>query len=213
MLVGVGVAVPGLVRQRDGFVRLAPNLGWVDVPLGELLATALGVSTPVIVGNDADFGAMAEHVRGSAMVPPTSSTSPVRSVSVAASSSTARAMGAQGYAGEVGHMVVNPKGRPCRCGAVGCLETEVGEPAVRSPQASRTPPRSARSWPGQAGDRDALDGLRRIGDWLGIGVTNLVNIFNPAVVIFGGTLQHLLPLHATESNRRCTARSPHLGST
>ncbi len=64
VMVGIGVGVPGLVRQPDGLVRFAPNLGWVDVPLGDHLAEALGVATPIVVGNDSDLGAIAERLRG-----------------------------------------------------------------------------------------------------------------------------------------------------
>ena len=64
VVVAAGVAVPGMVRRRDGQVRQAPNLGWRDAPLGAQLAEALGL--PVAVGNDADLGIRAEHVRGAA---------------------------------------------------------------------------------------------------------------------------------------------------
>jgi predicted NBD/HSP70 family sugar kinase len=66
--VGAAVAVPGLVQHDDGTVVFAPNLGWADVPLGEMLTAALGRTLPgappVEVGNDADFGVAAEHMRG-----------------------------------------------------------------------------------------------------------------------------------------------------
>src|SRR3546814_19239340 len=62
---GVGVAVPGAVRAADGFVRFAPNLGWVEEPFTDLLAQRL--DRPVATGNDADLGALAEHVRGAAV--------------------------------------------------------------------------------------------------------------------------------------------------
>ena len=63
-LLGVGVAVVGVVRRSDGFVSMAPNLGWRDVPLGEWLARALDVPVPIAVANDADLGALVEHRRG-----------------------------------------------------------------------------------------------------------------------------------------------------
>ena len=66
-LVGVGVAVVGVVRRSDGFVSMAPNLGWRDVPLGDALAGALGVAVPIAVANDADLGALVEHRRGAAI--------------------------------------------------------------------------------------------------------------------------------------------------
>ncbi|HSN05880.1 MAG TPA: ROK family protein, partial [Candidatus Angelobacter sp.] len=102
--------------------------------------------------------------------------------------------GAQGYAGEIGHMRVNPRGRACRCGATGCWETEIGEPAVRlathSPDTMSVAEIVARA---AAGDKVAARGLRTVGDWLGLGVANLVNILNPDVVVFGGALREIVP--------------------
>jgi predicted NBD/HSP70 family sugar kinase len=104
-------------------------------------------------------------------------------------------MGAQGYAGEIGHMRVNPRGRACRCGAIGCWETEIGEPAVRlatsSPDTMAVTEIVARA---AAGDKAAIKGLRAVGEWLGVGVANIVNILNPDVVVFGGTLREILPV-------------------
>jgi len=195
VMVGVGVGVPGLVRQPDGLVRFAPNLGWVDVPLAEHLAVALGLSVPVVVGNDSDLGAISERLRGSA----------VGAANVIYLSGQVGVgggivvdgnlmMGAQGYAGEIGHMRVNPKGRACRCGAIGCWETEIGEPAVRAATGSpHTMPVAEIVARATAGDKAAAKGLRVVGDWLGVGVANLVNILNPDVVVFGGTLREILP--------------------
>lgn len=195
VMVGVGVGVPGLVRQPDGLVRFAPNLGWVDVPLGEHLAGALGLSVPVVVGNDSDLGAIAERLRGSAVgaanVIYLSGQVGVGGGIVVDGSLM---MGAQGYAGEVGHMRVNPRGRACRCGAIGCWETEIGEPALRL--ATHTPasmPVAEIVARAGAGDKVAARGLRTVGEWLGVGVVNLVNILNPDVVVFGGTLREILP--------------------
>lgn len=87
--VGVGVAVPGIVGAADGTVRLAPNLGWVDVPLGALLADGLGTAVPVAVGNEGDSASSPSTCAGSRPAPRTRSTSPVRSASAAGSSSAA----------------------------------------------------------------------------------------------------------------------------
>ena len=65
-IAGVGVAVAGVVRRRDGLVETAPNLGWTGVPLGSRLAHRLDLDVPVLVANEADLGVLAEHRRGAA---------------------------------------------------------------------------------------------------------------------------------------------------
>ena len=95
--------------------------------------------------------------------------------------------GSGGYAGEVGHMVVNAKGRRCRCGARGCWETEVGEDALlaglaRARARARRLPRQS-STPPPAGTEGRARSSTGSGWWLGLGIGNLVNIFNPEVVV------------------------------
>jgi predicted NBD/HSP70 family sugar kinase len=193
--VGVGVGVCGVVSREDGLVRFAPNLAWVDVPFGAQVADRLGTSLPVVVGNDADLGAVAEHVRGAAR-----DTRNLIYLSGEVGVGGGIILdgqlmsGAGGYGGEVGHMVVHPKGKLCRCGARGCWETEVGEDAALA--AAGIPGGTVADLMSVAamGDRDAAIGLRKVGRWLGIGVANLVNIFNPEVVVFGGLLRQLYPI-------------------
>jgi len=207
--VGVGAAIAGVVRESDGLVRFAPNLGWVDEPLGEALAEGLGrqgVRAQVVVGNDADLGALAEHVRGAAA----GSSDAVYlagevgvGAGVIVGGEPLRGHG--GYGGELGHMVVNPAGRLCRCGARGCWETEIGEKAILDAAGHPDGPRStvpAVVSAAAGGDPRAVAALRHVGAWLSIGVRNLVNIFNPEVVIFGGLLRDLFP--AVEHQMRGT---------
>ena len=105
--------------------------------------------------------------------------------------------GAGGYAGEVGHMVVNPRGRACRCGSSGCWETEIGEEAllIASGLAESDPAAGIDDVlaAAEAGDPRATKAVREVGHWLGIGVANLVNLLNPEVVILGGLLRELYP--------------------
>jgi len=196
MQVGVGIGVPGLVRQPDGLVRFAPNLGWVDVPLADHLRDELKVTTPVVVGNDSDLGAIAERLRGSAM-------GAANVIYLSGQVGVGGGIvidgellkGAQGYGGEVGHMRVNPQGRECRCGAIGCWETEIGEPTVRAATGAAESESIAHiAARAQSGDAAALAGLHGVGGWIAIGVANLVHIFNPDVVVFGGVLRELLPI-------------------
>jgi predicted NBD/HSP70 family sugar kinase len=203
--IGVGASVCGVVQREDGLVRFAPNLGWVDAPFGELLRARLGRPATVLVGNDADLGALAEHTRGAA----TGSDhvlyiSGEVGVGGGIIADGHQLHGRGGYAGEFGHVVVNPTGRRCRCGSRGCWETEIGEDAVLV--AAARPPGGG--WPAvleviaaaRAGERAAAAGLRRVGRRLGAGVAGLVNAFNPEVVVFGRVLADVFT--ATEATVR-----------
>ncbi len=195
--VGLGVAVPGLARAADGTVRRAPNLGWRDAPLGALLAARTGLE--VRVGNEADLGALAEHVRGCArdvedllyLVVDVG----VGGGVISGGSSVA---GAGGYAGEVGHMVVRRDGRACRCGSRGCWETEIGEVALARAVGltgeEGRPALQRRLTELQSGGHPRPTGLTEYAAWLSMGVGNLVNLLDPRTVVFGGVLADALPL-------------------
>ncbi len=197
-LVGIGMAVVGVVRRDDGFVSAAPNLGWRDVPLGQALTAAFGAAVPIAVANEADLGALAEQRRGAA-----AGAEDVIFLSGEVGLGGGLIVGGRpltgiaGFGGEVGHMPVNPvSGSTCRCGSIGCWETEVGEPALLA----------RAGWPvdggraavegvlaqAAAGDATALAALADVGRWLGIGLAGLVNMLNPARVVLGG---HLASLH------------------
>ncbi len=202
-LVGIGVAVAGVVRRRDGLVRLAPNLGWTDVPLGERLAAALRTDASIAVGNEADLGGLAEHRRGAAI-------GEANVVYVAGEVGVGGHVtvggkpldGAAGYAGEVGHMVVNPGGAACACGSSGCWETEIGERAMLV-RAGRSPAGGSAAVDelidaAMAGEPAARAGVAHVGTWLGVGIASLVNIFDPTLVVLGGVLGRIHPLVAAE---------------
>src|SRR5919112_832525 len=193
-LLGVGVGVPGVVRQSDGVVRFAPNLGWRDVPLAALLRSRMPGRMPIHVANDADLGALAEHMRGAV-------TRQADVVFLAGDVGVGGGvivggrplLGVGGYAGELGHLMVNPRGRTCRCGSTGCWETEVGAAAIS--RALQVP----------TGDLDVIAAklaavrtpsaaLRRVGRFLGLGLGSIVNVLNPEVVVLGGVLRWLYPV-------------------
>lgn len=197
-LAGVGVAVVGITRRADGFVHFAPNLGWHDVPLAELTSEYLGVRVPVAVANDSDLGALAEHRRGAA-----AGHDHVIYIGGEMGIGTGvivdghPMLGANGYAGEAGHMLVNPAGVRCRCGAIGCWESEAGEAALlRRCSVSRTTglrAMEAVETLAEAGDATVLGALAETGRWLGLGIATLVNIFNPEIVLLGGLYQRFFP--------------------
>jgi predicted NBD/HSP70 family sugar kinase len=201
--VGVAAAVSGGVRKGDGVIRFGPNLAAEDAPFGEVLGRRLGLGLPVSVGNDANLGALAEHSRGIGAA--------VRDliylhgdVGIGGGIIAGGHLlgGHDGYGGEVGHMVVNPGGRACGCGSHGCLEAEVGERALLDAAGRFGGDQNGGKQHGRdavravvdaadRGDIVAQEALKRVGDWLGLGVANLVNIFNPEMVIFGGMLREV----------------------
>ena len=116
-LAGVGVSVVGITRRSDGFVHLAPNLGWRDVPLASMLAAEIDLGVPVLAANDADLGALAEHRRG--LRPGIGDLIYVAGefgIGAGVIVDGRPLRGAAGYAGEAGHMLINPAGVECRCG-------------------------------------------------------------------------------------------------
>jgi predicted NBD/HSP70 family sugar kinase len=197
-MIGIGVGVVGIVRRDAGVVTMAPNLGWRDVPLAERLAEALGTSLPIAVANEADLGALAELRRGAAMgAQHVLFLSGEVGVGGGLIIDGHPLTGARGFAGEVGHMPVNPDGRTCRCGSVGCWETEVGEGALlrragHPPDAGREEVEAVLS-EAAAGAPDVLEALDAVGRWLGFGLAGLVNVFNPQVVVLGGLFGRIHP--------------------
>ena len=197
---GLGIAVAGVVSRADGLVHFAPNLGWREVPLGRLVADRLGSGLPVVIANEADLGALAEHTWGagvgvSHLIYVTSEVGVGGGLVI----DGRPLVGAAGCAGEVGHVQVNPNGVQCRCGATGCWETEIGGPAMLrrigiaeksyKPEAVTRLLRDA-AW----GDPVALAPVEDVGRWLGTGLAGLVNVFNPQRVVLGGFLGTMWPV-------------------
>jgi predicted NBD/HSP70 family sugar kinase len=194
VVIGAGVAVPGMVRRRDGQVRQAPNLGWKDAPVGAELAAALDL--PVWVGNDADLGIRAEHVRGAAAgVDDAVYLSGHSGIGAGIIAGGLPLGGRAGYAGEVGHTVVSPGGLPCHCGSRGCWETECGEERLFElagrPLGGGLPGVREVAAAAADGDPVARAALEHVASWLGRGTANVVNALNPEVVILGGALEEV----------------------
>lgn len=194
----VGAGVAGIVG-RDGVVRYGPNLDVQDLALRERLEEALGV--PVTVANDATVALFGELRAGTArgtrdVVMITLGTGVGGAVVVGGR----LADGATGMAGELGHVPVLDGGRECPCGNKGCLEayasgTAIGLVARERLELTDDPSslRDVDEVDGKAvtmaaldGDRLALEVLRAAGYWLGVGLTGIVNVLDPEVVVVGG---------------------------
>lgn len=227
-LVGVGVSMPGTVRRVDEVVEQAPNLGWRHEPFHDVLAARFPAGLPIRLGNDADLGGMAEHLRGAAQGAD-NAVFLIGKIGVGAGMIVdgKPVVGAGGLAGEVGHMVLDPAGPTCRCGSNGCMEALVGEAALlRASGRHRAPRRQAVAQVLEAardGEPAARAGIAKIGSALGLAIANLVNLLNPEVVILGGALAPILELgadsieaqldaHAMAAARRMVSlRTPGLG--
>lgn len=194
--VGIGVSVPGTVRRIDGQVLVAPNLGWRDVDLDFLIRAGLSTELPIHVGNDADLGALAEHLRGAARgIDDVLFINARIGVGGGVIADGAPLRGAVGLAGEIGHMVVDPAGPDCHCGNRGCFETFVGERALvrRSGlnDLAGVDGTTAVLRAAAAGDPRAIAAVEHVTRWLGRGLASLASILNPAVIVIGGSLTPL----------------------
>ncbi|MEV8024241.1 ROK family transcriptional regulator [Microbacterium sp. NPDC080220] len=195
-ILGVGLAVPGLVRIEDGLVRDAPHLGWVDVPLRDVVAAATGI--PVVVGNDATLGTVAEHLFGAA-----SGIDNAVYLNGGASGigggiivNGMPVVGAGGYAGEFGQNRPGIATLADRRARDGVLEDEVSRARLLSVVGlSRGDDRELGDalaaqidTPSVAGE---VERQRRI---LATALANAVNVLNPSAVVLGGFLAVLAGL-------------------
>ncbi len=212
-LEGVGVAIPGLVDQTTGTCILAPNLRWYDAPVQARLARKLGA--PTAVRNIAQAAAIAEGRLGAARGKRSFIWVYVGSGVGAAIVVDGRVVyGKYGYSGELGHCAVLDNGTQCACGGIGCLETVASGTAIEAAARASLagPMRTARgsgkigahdvALAARAGDPEARRILARAGEYLGMGISYLLNLLNPEMVVLGGRViqagEHLLdPVRAS----------------
>ena len=211
-VIGIGVAVAGIVRRSDGFVVMAPNLGWRDVPLGAVLAAALEATVPISIANDGDLGALAELRRGAAIgADDVLYLSGEVGVGGGLIVDGRPLTGVAGFGGEVGHVPVNPAGIACQCGSIGCWETEIGEEALLRlaghPTGGGWAEIDAVIEEAEAGSPVALEAFASVGRWLGLGLAGLVNIFNPRLVVMGGLFGRIHPYVADALEAELTRRA------
>ena len=181
----LGVGVPGLITS-EGVVRSSPNMpSAVELPLREQLEAR--VNKKVWVENDATCGALGEWKHGAAigardMWMVTLGTG----IGGGLVSGGVLQHGSQGFAGEIGHMVVDPQGPLCPCGKRGCWERYAsgsGLAFLGESDSGESVITAAR-----AGDKSALDVIDRFAYWVALGLANLANITDPDTIVIGGGL-------------------------
>ena len=180
-----GVGIPGLYDPRTGATRFLVNIPgpWDGYPVAGPVADVLGV--PVALINDARAFGLAELRLGagrgaSSMVGLTLGTGVGGVIAVDGKVH----QGHDGTAGEVGHQTIDPDGPSCNCGNHGCLEAFCR--ADRIAEACGTATAEEAVERARAGDAAALEGLRRVGRYLGIGIGNMIAVISPDRVVIGG---------------------------
>lgn len=208
-LLGVGVGLPGPVDEAHRSVIQAENIGWVNIPLAALLEER--IARPVTVIKRTNAGALGEYWYGAGKFH-----QDLAYISVGLGIGSGLILGgvlyegANGSAGEIGHLAVVPQGSRCKCGKQGCLETVASSPAI-----------AQRAWQklGQAndsglllawtegrlesitgrlvieaarqGDPLAVEVVQEAGRYLGVAIAHIVNLFNPSLVVIGGDVLEL----------------------
>jgi len=223
---GLTVGVAGLVDRERDVLTHGPNLGWHDVPVGELLREQLGDGLEISVENEGNLAALAEATPGD----PARQDVLVLFGEVGVGGGIViegrPLRGRQGYAGEFGHMIVEPQGRRCGCGRVGCWETVVGlralltlaadpDDPVRDPAMAIDDRLAELNRRASLGDTRTLDALAQVGAWLGVGAAMLANALNPAAIVLSGYFaavgEHMRP--ALETRLRAGVLAPDVGGT
>ncbi|MFC1976665.1 ROK family protein [Chloroflexota bacterium] len=228
-LTAIGLGAPGLSNPETGILFTSPNLpGWKDVPLRDIIEKELG--RKVFIINDANAAALGEMYFGAGkgirnFIYITVSTGIGGGIIIDGKIYT----GSIGTAGELGHMVINNDGPQCNCGNRGCWETLASGTALAREARHRIKEGEATSIlkyangdlekvnaeaiheAAQAGDKLANDIIARLACYLGVGLANLINIFNPEVIVIGGGLSNigdmLLKPAFDEASRRAFRQS------
>jgi len=195
---GVGIGMAGIIEAEQGLCRYSSVLGWRDVPLKQMMEQQIGL--PVYIDNDVSTLTIAEKLFGAGQTVDDFLVVTVgRGVGLGIVVNGQFYRGTRGCGGEFGHTVMDPCGPLCNCGRYGCLETYVADPAlVRQAQAvllkdvgshnvtsDELRVEQITEW-AKAGDSNLRKIFTEAGRMLGLGIANLINIFNPALIIISG---------------------------
>ncbi|GIN56589.1 xylose repressor [Lederbergia ruris] len=193
-VIGIGVGVPGTVNM-NGKVLLAPNLSWKNIELQSILEEEFQI--PTIIENEANAGAYGEKKYGVGK-----NSNHLIYVSVGIGIGVGMILNGQlykgnnGFSGELGHMSINVKGDLCRCGNEGCWELYASEQAlIQQAKKLNLLPADQTDLSleylldlAESGNEKAIYLFNRIGEYLGVGLNNIINIFNPQEIVIGNRM-------------------------
>lgn len=216
-IAAVGVGAPGVIHAGTGVVVTSPNFpDWNKVPLKRQLEDGVGI--PVFIENDANAAAFGEHWCGAGK-----DAGSLLFITLGTGVGGGIILngriwhGADGMAGEVGHMTILPEGRKCGCGNRGCLEMYASSRGIvmsyqealvreRMPPAEGMTSENIYRAAGN-GEGTAVSVMEQMGSFLGIGIANLINIFNPEMVVIGGGVREAWPLFIDAVRREILQRA------
>jgi len=196
-IVGIGIGVPGLV-DPNGLILSAPNLKWRKVDIKSAIEQEFEL--PVTIDNEANVGALGEKSYGEYQTARDMiyvSAGIGIGVGIVVNNTLYR--GFSGFSGEMGHMTIHMDGLPCSCGNRGCWELYASENALLSRAAAYLQEQSqelsldALVSLAERGDEGIIQLFREVGYYLGIGIANVINTFNPELVVIGNRLSLIKP--------------------
>jgi predicted NBD/HSP70 family sugar kinase len=190
-LLGVGVGVAGVIHPHIGVVHYSPYLGWRDLPLANLMRVRLHL--PIYIENDVNTLTLSEQLFGAGRHVDNFVVVTVgRGIGMGMVINHQLYQGAKGGMGELGHITFDPAGPICTCGKRGCLEAFAADPAVvayvRQSRSAHDAPHTLEDVLAlaDAGDVLARSALARSGEILGIGLSTIINLLCPSLLIVSG---------------------------
>ncbi len=215
-VVGCGVVVPGLVDEAAGVGRMSVNLRWRDLPIREVVAFRTGV--PTVVGHDVRAGLLAEARLGAACGARNAVFIPIGTGIAGALLLDGAVISADGWAGELGHLVIDSAGRVCPCGQRGCLETIASAASVERAYAAEAGMQQSAeeiALRAAAGEALAARVWARAVAALASAIVTTVTLAGVELVLIGGGLGQsgdtlLAPLRTEVTGRLTWQRTPRI---
>jgi len=195
-VIGIGMGLPGGVDEARGFLHSGPHLGWGDVPMGTLLAESLAGSAlanvPLYMQNEADVAALGEMEFSTLQ-----HTDSLLYLSINQGVGAGVIVGDRlltgrcGFAGEVGHMVLQLNGPLCSCGRHGCAEALIGPRALLRTEGEHAHSMAEAKRLVAEQDAESLRAAKKAGSYLGVLLNNLASAYDPGCIVVGGAMVEL----------------------
>jgi predicted NBD/HSP70 family sugar kinase len=188
-LLGIGVAVPGLIDKEKGILEFAPNLGWKNVYILKIFKDKFNL--PVILDNEAKAAAIGEREFIYPKMDNMVFISINEGIGCGVILNGELYRGASGNAGEFGHIIIDTNGPECHCGNRGCWETLASESYIvnrylKSSNSNKELTKEKIYQLGKNGDKKIIEIFNEAGKNIGVGLVNIVNGLSPELLVIGG---------------------------